>query len=87
MKSETPVVINTARTKAYAKSVRALRTATTSGYDTPSTLSHVGELSSIPVGTLVRILILSLFSFDIKRWNDMIFKILGVRILKFVFLY
>lgn len=51
------VAKNTAHTKASAKSVRALRTATASGYGT-STFSHVGERSPVSVGTLVRELIL-----------------------------
>ena len=50
-------VMNTARTKASAKNVRALRAATTSGNDTPA-FSHVGEHSPFPVGTLVRLLLL-----------------------------
>ncbi|KAG0580369.1 hypothetical protein KC19_4G168300 [Ceratodon purpureus] len=57
LKSESPVVLNTARTKAYAKNARGLRTATTSGYDTPSTLSHVGEHSPFPVRTLAQVVI------------------------------
>ena len=72
LKSESPVVLNTARTKAYAKNARGLRTATTSGYDTPSTLSHVGEHSPFPVGTLVRILIL--------RVSEYIFAVLSRRL-------
>jgi hypothetical protein len=54
MNSETPVILNAARTKASARSARASRTATTSGYDTP-TFSHVGEHPPFPVGTLVRL--------------------------------
>lgn len=51
--SETPVVTDKVHTISSAKIVRELSTATTSGYDTPSTILHVGEFSPFPVGTLV----------------------------------